>query len=58
MWTNDAFRLPEGFAAQPFSQACRSCDALGKANAPHFQAFLALRAFDKHLLSLHQHAEP
>ena len=32
--------------------------ALGEANAPDFQAFLALPAFDKHLLSLHQHAEP
>ena len=31
---------------------------LGGANAPDFQAFLALPAFDKHLLSLHQNAEP
>ena len=31
---------------------------LGGANAPDFQAFLALPAFDKHLLSLHQHVEP
>lgn len=31
---------------------------LGEANAPDFQAFLALPAFDNHLLSLHQHAEP
>jgi hypothetical protein len=29
---------------------------LGEANAPNFQAFLALPAFDKHFLSLHQHA--
>ena len=31
---------------------------LGEANAPDFQAFLALPAFDKYLLSFHQHAEP
>ena len=32
--------------------------ALGKANAPDLRTFPALPAFDKHFLSLHQHAEP